>query len=362
MSAFRQPVFQDHEVRKSKKQKAAFRAYVRDTAASLGYASHEERGKFGVRNVVVGDPTAARVVFTAHYDTCARMPFPNFITPTSLPIYLLYQLLLTAFIMGVPFVAGILAAAAVDAIGLLIAGEVGVFVFYVGMFVLIWLIMAGPANPHTANDNTSGVVTLLDLMAAVPEDRRDDVAFIFFDLEEMGLLGSSSYASTHKKAMKKTLLLNFDCVSDGGTMLFVLRKGAVPFQDALADAFDMTSMAEPYTATAETAREVRLCSSGVFYPSDQAAFPCGVGVASLRKTRHGLLYMNRIHTSHDTVFDEANIAFLVAGSVRLVEQMTRASASETVTPAESSAEAEIPPASPAAGLHDDTEQKTIERI
>jgi hypothetical protein len=57
----------------------------------------------------------------------------------------------------------------------------------------------------------------------------------------------------------------------------------------------------------------------VFYPSDQANFRHGVGVAALKRTRRGLLYMDRIHTKGDTVYEEKNIRFLTEGAIRLSE-------------------------------------------
>mgnify|MGYP002508405661 CR=1 FL=1 len=49
---------------------------------------------FAAKNVVAGDPEKAKVIFSAHYDTCAVLPFPNFITPRNLFFYLCYQLML----------------------------------------------------------------------------------------------------------------------------------------------------------------------------------------------------------------------------------------------------------------------------
>ena len=149
-------------------------------------------------------------------------------------------------------------------------------------------------------------------MTALPADLRGEVAFVFFDLEEMGLFGSSGFASKHGDLRKNTLLVNFDCVSDGRTMLFALRKGAKPYADALAEAFPSSED-----------RPVEILSKGVFYPSDQANFTCGVGVASLKRTRRGLLYMDRIHTKRDTVYEEDNIAYLTEGAVRLAEKLCR---------------------------------------
>ena len=84
-------IFEKYQIRKTKKQKTEFISFVKGKAESLGYTCEIENGSFGARNIVVGDPKKAKVVYTAHYDTCPRLPFPNFITPKNFLIYLLYQ-------------------------------------------------------------------------------------------------------------------------------------------------------------------------------------------------------------------------------------------------------------------------------
>ena len=175
---------------------------------------------------------------------------------------------------------------------------------YALLILITYLIMAGPANKHTANDNTSGVTLLIDIMRDIPVEYRDKVAFIFFDLEELGMIGSKGYASMHKSAKKNMLLINFDCVSDGKDILFAVRKKATDVQDLLKSAF-----AENGTYS------VTVASKGVFYPSDQLNFDRGIGVAALKKTKSGLLYMDKIHTTRDTVYDEENIEFLKNGAI-----------------------------------------------
>ena len=311
MTETTQTVFEKHQIRKSYAQKSAFIQYVQSTAASLGYGCSTEKGYLGARNIVVGDPDTAKVIYTAHYDTCAVMPFPNFITPKCIWMFLLYQIAVGLLLVAIPsaLVTGLffaLAACGIEANILLL--------YYLWLILLLaacWLIMAGPANRHTANDNTSGVTTLLDTMAALPSELRGEVAFIFFDLEEMGLFGSAGFASKHKRVTKNTLLINFDCVSDGKNILFVLRKGATRYSEAIQAAFPST---ETFT--------VEVVSKGAIYPSDQANFARGVGVAALKKTKGGLLYMDRIHTNRDTVYMEENIAYLTEGAVRLAGSLT----------------------------------------
>lgn len=310
-------VFENHQIRKSRKQKNAFIDFVQSTAATEGYSCRVEKGYLGARNIVVGDPDTAKVVYTAHYDTCAVMPFPNFITPKCIWLYLLYQILITVVLLGLPTLLMIglcglgLLLNPYLTIGLAVGFGLALPIWYLLVLLELYLLMAGPANKHTANDNTSGVTTLLDIMHALPANQRASVAFVFFDLEEMGLFGSAGFASKHKRLTKNTLLINFDCVSDGNNLLFALRKGATRYTEAIKTAF-------PSTETFS----VEVVSKGVFYPSDQANFARGVGVAALKKTKGGLLYMDRIHTKRDTVYEEDNIAYLTEGAVRLAVYLT----------------------------------------
>lgn len=305
-------IFEKHEVRKTKKQKAAFMEFTRSFCEQNGYAFSTEKGSFGAKNIVIGDPKTAKIIYTAHYDTCARTPFPNFITPKNFLIYFLYQLIVSLVFMIAPVgLATYLWSLAIDAMNVSedIRPLVMLLGFYAALFGITFLLMAGPANRRTANDNTSGVTTLFDIMKGLPDEKKEEVCFILFDLEEMGLRGSKGFAARHKNEMKTKLLVNFDCVSDGDHMLFVLKKGAKAHKDAFEKAFPSTGKMHTEVVT-----------RGVFYPSDQANFPMGVGVAALKKSaKTGVLYMDRIHTMRDTVYQEDNISYLVNGAIALLD-------------------------------------------
>ena len=101
MNGFTREIFEFHQVRKTKQQKTAFLGYLRGFAEERGYSLKIEKGSFGARNAVVGDPDRARVVYTAHYDTCPVLPFPNFITPKRIGIYLLYQIAIILPILAI---------------------------------------------------------------------------------------------------------------------------------------------------------------------------------------------------------------------------------------------------------------------
>ena len=309
-------VFDKYEIRKTRKQKTAFIDYVKSVSAAEGYTCKTEKGYCGARNIVVGDPDTAKVVYTAHYDTCARLPFPNFITPKCIWIYLLYQIVVTVAMLGVPAVIVTVLYSLLQRwdpvllYNLTVDYNAPMLLWEILVVLAMFLLVAGPANKHTANDNTSGVTTLLDIMTTLPIEARSEVAFVFFDLEEMGLFGSAGFASKHRKVRGNTLLINFDCVSDGKTILFALRGGATRYAETIKTAF-------PFTET----YAVEVVSKGVFYPSDQANFARGVGVAAL-KGKGKFLYMDRIHTKRDTVYAEENITYLAEGAVRLAEAMT----------------------------------------
>ncbi len=290
-------VLRQYPVRKSKKQKQQFRQDVMQYIQSLGYCCKEEEGSFGATNVVFGNQEGAKYLVTAHYDTCAGMPFPNFITPCNLWIYLLYQLFLVA---GMVAVAGLV-------YGLAFAlTQSGHYAYYISNFSLLgmcFLLMFGPANKSNANDNTSGVVTVLELARSLRSEYREKVCFVLFDLEEAGLIGSSAYQSAHKKITKNQLVLNLDCVGDGDEIVF-FPGGKVKKNKQM-----MQNLASVDKNCGK--KQIYLRRKGfAFYPSDQANFPYGVGIAALRRNKHVGLYMDKIHTKKDTILEEENVTLL----------------------------------------------------
>ena len=160
-------IMEDFQVRKSKKQKEAFRVWLCGELEAAGCAPKVEGG-FAAKNVVAGDPDTAKVIFSAHYDTCAVLPIPNFITPRNMFFYICYQLLLVIpLFLVVAVVEGILLALTVELhspvlLPLMPVTSIALCIFFV------WWIIDGPANRHTANDNTSGVITLLETALAMP--------------------------------------------------------------------------------------------------------------------------------------------------------------------------------------------------
>lgn len=301
-------------IRKNKAQKEAFRAWVLEESEKLGYTAQVEK-KGSSNNVVIGDADSAEAIFTAHYDTPAVMPVPNFITPCNVLVYILYQLVLTVLIIGVGIGLGALAGALVGALsGNVDAGfAMGSMGSMIGLWTLIILMMFGPANKNNANDNTSGVAAVLETMARIPEEKRSKVAFILFDNEEKGMLGSSAHASMHKNVKKNTLLVNMDCVGLGDNILFFSPKKArnhAHFEKLQAG------------LNAQSGRNLLWRNmESCIYPSDQMQYKHGIAVCSCKKAKVIGYYCDRIHTKRDTIADAGNIAFIADGLAAFAQSL-----------------------------------------
>ena len=290
-------VLTQYPVRKSKQQKASFREAVCSYARQLGYPVQVESGSFGARNVVIGDAENAKYLVTAHYDTCAALPFPNFLMPCSPIMFFACQIVLWLGIMLLSVILGVGA-------GLLFGENFVSIVSGLVLITIVALMLVGPANKHNANDNTSGVVTLLEILRTLPENQRGKVCFVLFDLEEAGLIGSSSYRKAHKQATDRQLVLNLDCVGDGDHLLMF------PTKALKKNRRKLTSL---YKACGYFGNKSLLVHEKGFgiYPSDQMVFPWGVGICALQKNKRGL-YVSRIHTAKDTVLEITNVNILRA--------------------------------------------------
>ena len=307
MTEVSKAILSEFQVRKSKKQKAAFRDRLCQELTAAGYAPTVEKSVVAA-NVVVGDPEGAEVLFTAHYDTQAVLPIPNFITPRNPFWYTLYQMLLVG---GIFLIAGL---AAGVALLLRLPVEIAMLVFGVVALFFSWWIIDGPANQHTVNDNTSGVITLVETALALPAEDRSKACFVFFDNEEKGMLGSAAFAGKHKQVKKKKLVVNFDCVSDGSSIQFF------PSRKLKKDNTKLAGLEKAFRSAGD--RQVEVVRGFGFYPSDNAAFRLGAGVCALRKHRVFGWYMSRIHTVRDTVLEEENIELLRDGCLRLAAGST----------------------------------------
>ncbi len=302
-------ILSEMQVRKSRKQKEAFRAWLCGALEAAGYAPQVEES-FAAQNVVAGDPEGAKVLLTAHYDTQAVLPVPNFIAPRNPFFFALYQLLIVLpLFLAVGMVEGLIFAFVPGAAAWWLAplSCIAICAFF------MWWIVDGPANRHTANDNTSGVLTLVETALALPPEHRERVCFVFFDNEEKGMFGSAAFAKKHKGVKKNTVVLNFDCVGDGNSIQFFSQKKLKKDEAALK------RMEAAFLPAGD--KDVQVVRGFGFYPSDNASFKRGAGVCALKHKRVVGYYMDRIHTSKDTVLDEDNLTLLRDGALRYLAKL-----------------------------------------
>lgn len=307
-------ILQEYQVRKSNKEKTEFIEYIKTRLARVGYNPEtditiEEKGK-GIlksRNIVVGDPKTAKVFFTAHYDTCAVIPFPNLMTPTNPVLFTLFQLVLLVLIFGLCFLLTLIFTLATN--NMFDPGLVMIVFVYAFLFYMLF----GYRNKHTANDNTSGTITITKILEALPEEDKAKVCVIYFDNEEKGLFGSSFFYDKHKKEMNNKLLINFDCVGDGRDIV-VLGKAKARKDDLYNSFLQSFESCKGHYDVDFLSRDML----PMMFGSDQMHFSKGVGVCALRKSPVGR-YVARIHTPFDTICREENINYIVASMKRFVE-------------------------------------------
>lgn len=306
-----------YPIRKSKAQKEKFREefalpYIRQ----LGYEPKIEENK-STKNVVFGcDPDKAKYTVTAHYDTPATIGLmDNLLTPINAGTFIGWQVLLAGLMLLLPVLLAILIAPIADYVCLRATGNVDLAIevgaisaglsIIVGFFAVYFMMVMGIPNKNNANDNTSGVATVLEIARTLPEELKNDVCFVLFDNEEKGLLGSALYAKTHKQAAQQTINFNLDCVGEGDHLLLIPSAGFTAKKNVAK--LEWIGSAALYGNSNKTIHAV---TRGFrTFPSDNIHFFNGIGICATTKTRFGYI-ATKLHTKKDTVLDTTNIALL----------------------------------------------------
>lgn len=290
-----------YPIRKTPEQKAAFREDVMQYIQELGYEVHTENCRKDGQNIVFGPQDTAQYLITAHYDTPVSIGIPNVCTPCNALRGRLQFLSTFLLSFSMSLGAGLLLKA-----GHIIPG----ILLFAPILIFLYLIRNGPANVNNANDNTSGVVALLEIARTLPEAHRNKVCFILFDLEERGLKGSAAYRKAHKEVTEKQLMLNLDCVGDGDHILFL------PTQNARTDGKLISRL--NYLGGWFGKKQILTIYKGYCrYNSDHKNFPLSVAVGAFHlKKKHYML--DKIHTKHDTNLDMTNVNLLRAALISLI--------------------------------------------
>lgn len=300
-------VLEQFPIRKTWAQKQAFREAAMAYARAQGYRVQVQRGRFGVRNILIGEPRNAEYLVTAHYDTPASIGLPNFIAPNNPVVYVFMQLFLVGILLGAALVLGF---------GVYWLSQMPLLGFwsgYIAYFALLILMIMGPANRSNANDNTSGVVTVLEILHSMPENLRERVCFVLFDMEERGLLGSAVYRKGYPQAAQRQIVLNLDCVGDGDVIQLT------PVKKARGNTQLLQRLEAICGSVGKGNKELRLRASGFTAgSSDHKNFPNGVGIMAFRHKKGIGLYCGRIHTWRDTVLEYTNVNILRAAIISLI--------------------------------------------
>lgn len=300
---------ENYPVRKSAEDKEKFRNYIVKSLKEKGIEAKIERTADGKNdNIVVGDPTKAKAIFTAHYDTPARSLFPNIMMPKNRVAFYSYQFIPVIFLLVISLAIGYLVG------NIILKNEsVWYFAFLISYYAIFFLMMMAFTNKFNYNDNTSGVATVLSIIDGLNADELKDIAFILFDNEEKGKKGSAAYFKDHKEDMKDRFLVNFDCVGNGKNIIFIAQKDAADSDEykILADSFEKNVGFSLDFSTYKNADA----------NSDHKNFPKGIACVACKKAKNGLLYTPYIHTNKDVVANNGNIDFLSKNAIDFVRKM-----------------------------------------
>lgn len=144
-------------------------------------------------------------------------------------------------------------------------------------------------NPINYNDNTSGILLLLEIAKTIPH-LQDQVQLVFTDDEERSRRGAKEYK---KKA--PSLLLNFDSIGLGDTLIISTNNAPPPTE--LMRVLD------------DGRYEVKIKRR--FSNSDYREFERGIGFTFVKKSFFGNgYYLPNAHTIKDSIIDCSNIRWL----------------------------------------------------
>lgn len=270
--------------RMHRKSKKAFREYLETKAKKLNLDYNIYPKSYASKNVVIGNLKKAKYVLGAHYDTPPRMPaflMKSIVLFNILSFLFILLTFIILFTYELPLI-------------------IGAIVYLVSF---LYIMGFGIANKYNYNDNTSGVLTVLSLMEKV---KNKDVAYVFFDNEEKGLIGSMQLAFIMKKIKsyqpRKKVYINFDCVGRGNVFCISSFKNKVIPQELM----DLSKNIDTKNLSFEHRKP------SPFEASDHFSFKGwnSLGIMCYNKKRKKYNLKN-IHSHKDKYIDIDNINVLV---------------------------------------------------
>jgi len=314
--------FANFETRYRRKEKDAFIECTKQGFREIGYTDTEmmiQKSRIGGKNLVIGPPDAD-FLFTAHYDTPGRngwivLPF---VKTLGMGLSTILGGLILVLIMRIGTILNLLG---IDLSDFMLLDFIGRWIFLFAIFTLLSIFK----NPHNHNDNTSGCLGVYNVATIVASNPmlREKCSFVFFDMEEAGLLGSGAFAGWRNKRYpnrENSCVINLDCVADGDILVLASTKKS----PAMAERSQFAVFLQK-----EGFQVVQKNSSIFGYLSDHAKFPKGFMLAFLRRSRLGGLYIPNIHTNKDTICDLDQIERLSMAVVKYVSGISEGNYAES---------------------------------
>lgn len=297
-------ITQKHPKRRNQHDKAEFAKYVVKQANEVGFTAEIETLDKKHNNIIIGDYKKATTIFTAHYDTPYQSLLPNLIIPKNKVIYFLYQ-------FGCPILISLLCLLIALGISKVFALKIEVtaviyLIIYLGLYYLLF--RAFP-NKNNVNDNTSGVATVLTILS---KTKNKDVAFILFDNEELGKKGSKALCKKYSELFQNKLVINFDCVGNGNSILLI-------YSDAAYESKEFKLIEKTFTSSKEF-EVVHCLRKNTENNSDNKSFPNSIGVLACKRGKRIKYYVPNIHTKKDTIAKDENIEFLANCAIKYINQ------------------------------------------
>ncbi len=304
-----------HGARMKRTHKKDFREFIAGIAESMGYSATVEDNVIA-KNIIVGNPKEAKIVLTAHYDTPPNMPYHflkrqvstlGIALPSVLGIGMVLtrhainahdQALLSFMINSLQTSTFILDGVAATAIG------TGLYSFG----------LLGGENKNNYNDNSSGLIALLILMnyyKDLPESERNKIAFVMFDNEEKGLIGSLCYASKHN--IKEQRFLNFDCIGRGNRINCI-------YTGKVTNEFT-NDIYEALGSLANQGYLPRLKKSNLNTMSDHLPFKKSKGNLTILCDTEDSPVTEHIHSSKDTKINLETISEIAKCSAKTINKL-----------------------------------------
>lgn len=310
---------EEHGARMTRNHKSQFREFVVKIAEDMGYDATVENC-FLAKNVVVGNPKTAEIVLTAHYDTPPNMPM-SFVKKQ-----------LVGMGIGVPCVVGTGLYATDYALKNCDPETVSRILDVVSHFDLIPMAatvacagiglyslgLAGGENKSNYDDNSSGVLTVISLMEYyknLPPEEKQKIAFVFFDNEEKGLVGSLCHRAKHArfKCVKNQNYINFDCVGVGKRVnLIYTGKEQKEVVKKLASVFESQKDSE---------FSLKLQKSTINTMSDHLSFSGAKGNVTILCDDENDKITNHIHSKKDALLRLENIGAISRLSAETIDDM-----------------------------------------